>query len=74
MEVPLTPDLESQLSRLAAQQGRASEILVLESVERMLNHDGWFIRQVEKGLATADRGERVEHHQVLDTIRKRYPG
>jgi predicted transcriptional regulator len=74
MEVPLNPDLQSKLSRLAAQQGRSSETLVVEAVERMLNYDEWFMGEVEKGLAAADRGEVVEHNQVLDAIRKRYPG
>lgn len=39
MEVPLNPDLQAKLSRLAAQQGRATEALVVEAVERMLNYD-----------------------------------
>ncbi|HEY7352632.1 MAG TPA: hypothetical protein VH596_07675 [Terriglobales bacterium] len=74
MEVPLTPDLESKLTRLAAQQGRASETLVVEAVERMLNYDEWFIGEVEKGLASADRGELVDHERVSELIQKRFPG
>jgi len=74
MDVPLNPDLQAKLSRLAAQQGRASEALVVEAVERMVNYDEWFLREVEKGLAAADRGELVEHSEVRKMIEERYPG
>jgi predicted transcriptional regulator len=74
MEVPLTPDLQAKLSRLAAQQGRASEALILEAVERLVSYDEWFIREVEKGLAAADRGELTNHDDVRNLIRQRYPG
>jgi len=74
MEVPLHPDLQAKLSRLASQQGRASESLVVEAVERMVNYDEWFLREVEKGLAAANRGELVDHGEVRKMIDERYPG
>jgi len=74
MDVPLNPDLQAKLSRLAAQQGRASEALVIEAVERLVNYDEWFLREVDKGLAEADRGEFVEHSDVRKLIDERYPG
>ena len=74
MEVPLNPDLQAKLSRLAAQQGCATETLVVEAVERMVNYDEWFLREVDKGLAAADRGELVDHAHVRKMIDERYPG
>ena len=74
MEVPLTPDLHAKLNRLASQQGRASESLIVEAVERMVNFDSWFLREVEQGIAAADRGELVEHDEVKKLINQRYPG
>jgi predicted transcriptional regulator len=74
MEVRLKPDLEAKLTRLATQQGRDSEALVVEAVERMVNYDEWFLQEVEKGLAAADRGEFVEHEDVSKLIDRRYPG
>lgn len=73
MDVRLNPDLQSKLARLAAQQGRASEALVVEAVERLVTYDDWFVREVEKGLAEADRGELVDHAEVKKLIEKRYP-
>ena len=72
MEVPLTPDLQAKLSRLADEQGRASEALVIEAIERLVSYDEWFIREVEQGLAAADRGEFREHNEIGRLIQQRY--
>ena len=64
MEVQSPPDQQDKLSRMAAAQGRAAEALVQEAVERLLNYDEWFSREVNKGLAAADRGEFVEHDDI----------
>ena len=74
MDVPLNPDLQAKLSRLAAEQGRDSAALVIEAIERLVNYDEWFLREVDKGLAAADRGELVDHSDVRKMIDQRYPG
>jgi predicted transcriptional regulator len=74
VDVHLNPDLQAKLNLLAAQQGRASEALVLEAIERLVNYDEWFLREVDKGLAAADRGELVDHQDVRKMIDERYPG
>ncbi len=71
MKVNLTPELQAKLDRLAAQQGRDTESLVHEAVERLVGYDEWFIRQVEKGLAQIDRGEVLEHEEVAASMEKR---
>jgi predicted transcriptional regulator len=74
MDVPLNPELQAKVRRLAEQQGRASTALIVEAVERMVDHDEWFLREVDKGLAAADRGELVDHSDVRKMIDQRYPG
>ncbi len=74
MEVDLTPDLEARLTRRAAEQGRDARSLVREALERFLDYDEWFAREVEKGLAAADRGELSEHADIGKIIDQRYPG
>jgi predicted transcriptional regulator len=74
MEIHLRPDLQAKLARLAADQGRETGALVEEAVERLVNYDEWFVREVERGLAAADRGEFVEHEEVGKLIENRYPG
>jgi predicted transcriptional regulator len=73
MNVNLNPELQQKLGLLAAQQGKASETLVIEAVERLVNYDEWFLREVEEGLAAADRGELVDHGEVRKLIDERYP-
>ena len=77
MEVHFPPELESKLSRIAAERGRNTESLVFEAVERLVgqiaNYDEWFLGEVEKGIAAADRGEFIEHADVRTLIDSRYP-
>ncbi len=73
MEVNLAPDLQATLSRLAAERGSDAQALVQEAVERFVDYDEWFLREVEKGLAAADRGELVDHQDIGKLIHSRYP-
>jgi len=74
MEVNLSPELEAKLKSKAAEQGRDSQSLVREAVERLVSYDEWFINEVEKGLAAAERGEFVDHEEVGKLIDGRFPG
>jgi RHH-type rel operon transcriptional repressor/antitoxin RelB len=74
MEVKLSPELQAKLDSIAAQQGRDSASLVHEAVERMVNYDEWFAREVKKGIAAADRGELIDHEDIKKLIDSRYPG
>lgn len=47
---------------------------MVEAVQRMVNYDEWFLAEMEKGLAAADRGEFVEHGEVRKLLDSRYPG
>src|SRR5271167_974806 len=74
MEVRITPDLEAKLARLANERGRDTQALVQEAIERFVDYDEWFLREVEKGLAAADRGELIDHEDIGKLINRRYPG
>ena len=73
MEVQFPRDQQAKLSPMAAAQGCAADTLVQEAVERLLNYDEWFSREVDKGLNAANRGEFVEHDDVRKMIDSRYP-
>ena len=70
----LKPELQKKLAPLANQQGRDSESLVVEAVERLVNYDEWLGQEVETGIAAADRGDLVSHEDVRKLIDGRYPG
>ncbi len=74
MEVDFTSDLQAKLTRLAAEQGRDTKAIVREAVERFVDYDEWFLREVGKGLAAADRDEFIEHDDISKLIDSRYPG
>lgn len=66
----LNPDMQAKLARLAAEQGRNTEALVQEAIARFVDYDEWFIREVERGLASADRGELLTHEDVGARLEK----
>jgi len=74
MEVNLSPDLQARLTRLAAERGSDADALVQEAVERFVDYDEWFLREVRKGLAAADRGELIDHEDIGRLIDSRYRG
>ena len=74
MELRLPPELETKLARAAADRGCDSAALAKEAIARFLDYDEWFLREVEKGMAAADRGEFIEHAAIRALIESRYPG
>ena len=70
MEVHLNPDVQRKLSRIAADRGSDAELLAREAIERFVDYDEWFIREVEKGLASADRGELLTHEEAGARLEK----
>ncbi len=74
MEISLKPDLEARLTSLAAHQGRNVEALAQEAIERLVDYDEWFLAEVAKGVAAADRGEFINHEDIGKLIHSRYPG
>jgi predicted transcriptional regulator len=71
MEVHLTPDTQAKLTRIAAARGSDAELLAREAIERFVDYGEWFIREVENGVAAADRGDLLTHEEVgmrLETL------
>jgi predicted transcriptional regulator len=64
MEVNLSPDLEGKLARAAGRRGISPDVLVLEAIERAVDYDDWFVREVEKGLTQIDAGQILTHDAV----------
>jgi predicted transcriptional regulator len=71
MEVRLQPDKEAQLAQIAAQRGLPPDELAQQVLNLYLEDDKRFIEAVNIGLASAERGDFVEHEDVrkrLDQI------
>ena len=63
MEVNLSPDLEGKLARAAGRRDVPAEALV-GAIERAVDYDDWFIREVENGPDQIDRGQVLTHDAV----------
>jgi predicted transcriptional regulator len=48
MEVSLSPEQQAKLARLAQERGTDAHALAREAIERLLDYDDWFVREVEK--------------------------
>jgi predicted transcriptional regulator len=71
MEIHLTPEKEALLRQVAARTGQDAVQVVQEAVDRFLDHDTWFVQEVEKGLSQAAKGDLIEHDEVVARIEKR---
>ncbi len=71
MEIHLTPEKEALLRQVAARTGQDAAQVIQEAVDCLLDHDSWFIQEVEKGQAQAAKGDLIEHDEVVARIEKR---
>lgn len=70
MEVTLSADLQAKLTRIAQERGTDPQALAREAIERLVDYDDWFVREVEKGLAQVGRGETLSHEEVGARLEK----
>lgn len=72
MELNLPADLQTKLTQLNAHEGKNSEALAVEAIERLVAYDEWFLAKVKEGEEAADRGDVLDHEAVRVTIDSRY--
>ena len=53
-----------RLDALAATMGRSRNWLVNEALDNFLKHQEWFVDEVQKGIAAADRREFASSEEV----------
>jgi predicted transcriptional regulator len=70
MEVHLTPEQEAELAELASRKGRDPGKLAQEVLDFYLKHEARFVEAVKRGIAAADRGDLIEHEEVLARIER----
>jgi len=70
MEVHFSPDVETRLQQVALASGKDAEQLVKDTVARMLENQDRFVAGVQKGIAQADRGELIDHDDVVRRINR----
>ena len=70
VRVSLTAEQEAQLRQLATRTGKDAEQVVQETVTRMLDQEVRFVEAVKRGMASADRGDFVEHDEVIERVER----
>jgi predicted transcriptional regulator len=74
MELTLPADLQAKLTRLAQERGTEPQALAREAIERFVDYDDWFVREVEHGLAQIERGETLSHDEIGARLERRLAG
>jgi len=64
MEVHFTPEQEAQLAQMATKTGTDVEHLVKSAALRLLGEEARFLAAVERGIASAERGEFIEEEEM----------
>jgi predicted transcriptional regulator len=71
MELTLPADLQAKLTRLARERGTDPQVLAREAIERFVDYDDWFVREVEHGVAQVERRETLSHEEVGARLERR---
>lgn len=71
MVLHLSQALEGKLAAAARRRGVSVEALAHETLERALDHDDWFIGEVEIGLAEAEPGQALTHDALWRRLSKK---
>lgn len=70
MEVHFASDTEAQLEQFAASRGKNAAQVAEETVARMLERQAQFNEGVNRGIRAADRGDLIEHDEVVNRIER----
>ncbi len=60
-----------RLDRLARSLDRPRSWVLGQAIDRFIEHEEWFAREVERGVAQADRGELIPHDDVIAELKGR---
>lgn len=71
MELHLSPELEDKLAAAASRRGMSAEALAEETLERALDYDDWFVREVEVGLAQVEAGRTMDDEAAGERVAKK---
>jgi predicted transcriptional regulator len=64
MEINLTPEEEAQLSQVASHEGKPVEQLLTECAAYVLRQNDLFLKEVDEGIAAADRGDFLNEEEM----------
>jgi RHH-type rel operon transcriptional repressor/antitoxin RelB len=70
LTVRISPELQSQLDRVAEVIGRPKSWIVQQALEAFVAAQAWQIDEIKRGLAEADAGDFAGEAEVEEAFRK----
>ena len=61
-------DIVHQLDYIADSLDRSGNYLVNQALREYLKNHAWQIEQISRGLAAADRGELIDHNDLMQEM------
>ncbi|MGA3115652.1 MAG: ribbon-helix-helix protein, CopG family [Syntrophobacteraceae bacterium] len=68
--VRLDDDILDRLDGLAKVLSRSRSWVINQAIDRFLEYEEWFVREVKNGLAEVEKGEVANHEEVIAGFRK----
>ncbi len=68
--VTLTKAFARRVEKLSRATKRTPEAVVKSALDNGLDYEEWFLKQVDTGIAEADRGELIGHEEVVRNFQK----
>jgi predicted transcriptional regulator len=67
----ISPALSKKLDGYAKITGSTKSRAVEKMLQYHIDYDTWFVKEVQKGIASADRGDLIPHEEVFRKIREK---
>ena len=68
--VRIHDDVLGRIDGLAKSLSRPRSWVITQAIERFLEYEEWFVKEVKDGLVEVERGEITTHEEVVDRFRK----
>ena len=68
--IRIDDEMLGRVDGLAKALSRSRSWVINQAIDRFLDYEEWFIKEVEDGLAEVERGETATDKEVLTRFRK----
>jgi len=66
----ISPSLSKKLDGYAKITGNTKSRAVEKLLQHHIDYETWFIKEVRKGIASADRGDLIPHEEAMRRIKE----
>ena len=68
--ITLTKAFARRVEKLSIATKRTPEVVLKSALDKGLDYEEWFLKQVDAGIAEADRGDLIGHEEVVRNFQK----